>query len=336
MACPVVSCYRLRIGLLLVLSLGCAGESDSGRANPCLDLALEERAKLPAITQVETWRQNRVVGPEDAGAPSVVRLLSGDVRIFWNAPAAGGIASATSSDGWSFTDDPGLRVANGASDSLDALASHPWVVAAASGQTQGYRLYYQAKPAAQDSSFRIMSAWSANGLDFAKEGIRIDVGAETGLLHAAHGRAIQLDDGRFRMWFSASLITDGGPADILGALSTDGGLSWALDQQPLLPDGHDPAIARIGAQYHMYTSYLARNLIHLVSDDGFSFRSVAWVELYDAAGTYYEEFGDVDVMSFGGSDFATADLRLFGSGKLCGSTTGLRGQAIMVRAQAAS
>jgi hypothetical protein len=241
-----------------------------------------------------------------------VPLAAGGYRIFWNDMPARGITSASSPDGLSFTKEAGLRLANGQSGDLDCIASHPWVIPV----TGGYRMFYQgnancdAQPNQQQPVYRIFSAFSADGLTFAREGVRVDIGAANGLAAAAHGRVLRLADGRYRLYFSANFIGKDGPADILGATSTDEGLTWELDAQPILERGHDPTVIALEGKIYLYTTFLGDNFVILESADGFAFTPTSWVEFYDAAGQRIEEFGDADMLQL-----PDGQVVIYGSGK---------------------
>jgi hypothetical protein len=274
------------------------------------DLHQAERAFLPQVTAVEKWVELGIISQRQNFAPSIVKLNEGGYRIFWNDMLAGGITSAVSPDGLAFTADSGLRFASGQQGDLDCTASHPWVIAVAGG----YRMYYQGNEDCNPQpnsipTYRIFSAFSGDGLSFTREGVRVDIGESTGLTQAAHGRVLLLADGRYRMWFSANFTGKNGPADILGATSTDG-LTWTLDSAPTIERAHDPTVIRIGDKIYIYTTFLGDNFVILESTDGFAFTPVSWVEFYNAAGERIEEFGDADILL---ND--DGKLLIYGSGK---------------------
>lgn len=270
----------------------------------------EERKFLPEVTAVQKWKEIDIISERQNFAPSIIQLSKGGYRIYWNDAKAGGLTSKYSSDLRVFVKEGGVRLADGKKGSLDCVASHPWVVDAPGG----YRMYYQGNATCnrgpgQAPVYRIFSAFSEDGLNFKREGIRVDIGRSTGLSQAAHGRILRMDDGRLRLFFSASFTGKKGPADILGASSTDG-LSWALDDKAILERGHDPAVIRVGRTIYLYCTFLRDNLLVLDSSDGFHFTAKSWLEFYNGAGERIEEFGDIDIIQ--GED---GKLRIFGSGK---------------------
>lgn len=170
--------------------------------------------------------------------------------------------------------------------------------------------------------FKIYTAFSTDGLNFEKEGISVDVGEENGLTHAGHGRIIKLEDGTYRMYFSANFIGRNLPADILGASSMDG-LNWELDENPILEMGHDPSVVEVDGKIHIYTAFLGKNMVHLVSDDGYNFELVAWMDFYQED-TRFKEFGNPEAFLL-----PDGDVAIYSSGLLEGETSGISGILIM-------
>lgn len=273
----------------------------------------EERSRLSQVTNIEKWQLKEKQAAERTFAPSIVRLSDGRYRMYSNGPGFKGIDSFISTDGLRFMKEPGFRLTGtGKSGDPNCSISHVWVVPV----SQGYRMYYQANSvcdwkgddlAKGEPEFKIMSAFSQNGLDFTHEkGLRVDTGAE--LVQAAHGRIVKLSDGTLRMYFSANSRPHG-PSDIMGATSKDG-LTWTIDPQPTLLTAHDPTVISQGGKVIMYTSYDRFNMLKLVSDDGIKFTPVAWVEFQDETGVAIDNAADVDVaLSSGGT------LRIYGSWK---------------------
>jgi hypothetical protein len=264
---------------------------------------------LPQVTAVQTWKEIAVIGERENFAPSILKLRDGTYRIYWNSVRENGVTSASSRDGIAFTKDSGVRLKSGAAGEKDCIASHPWVVA----MGNGYRMYYQGDAKCQRAQneqpeFRVLSAFSSDGLNFTKEGVRVEIGAN-GLTQAAHGRVLRMDDGTYRMWFSANFAGKNAPADILGASSKDG-LTWTLDAKPTLERAHDPTVTKLGGKIYIYTTFLGDNFVILESFDGFNFTPTSWVDFYDKNGKRYEEFGDVDILQL-----ADGRLLMYGSGK---------------------
>jgi hypothetical protein len=94
-------------------------------ATPTVDEIMRDRAMFPQLTQVERWVVMGDAGKPGVFAPDIVPLYEGGYRIFWNDFQAGGITSATTSDGITFVNDDGLRLANGSEGDLACIVSHP-------------------------------------------------------------------------------------------------------------------------------------------------------------------------------------------------------------------
>lgn len=278
---------------------------------PTLDgLRGRERSFLPFVNQQQKWNEIAIISKKENFAPSIVKLKEGGYRIFWNDAPLKGVTSATSRDGITFAPDAGLRLLNSKQGDLDCIASHPWVVA----MNDGYRMYYQGnadcdpRPNSQPV-YRVFSAFSKDGLNFTREGVRIDIGNATGLSAAAHGRILKLKDGSYRMYFSANFIGKEQPADVLGATSSDG-LTWRLDARPILERAHDPTVIQIQEKIFIYTTFLGDNFVILESSDGYEFTPTTWLDFYGKSGKRIEEFGDADILQL-----PDGKLLIYGSGK---------------------
>lgn len=285
--------------------------------------AKNERALLPSVTAVERWEQSGgSISGTDNFAPGIVALNEGGYRMYWNDWPNGGIASATTADGITFVSDAGLRIAD-TGEGNGCIASHPWLVAL----PEGYRMYYGSRcERGVSDDVDILSAYSADGVTFVPEGTVVGVGEATGLAFAGHGRVLTLEDGTYRLYFSANTdaMREGEPSAILGATSDDG-IEWTLDDALTLEMGHDPAIVWHDGKAHMYASFLAKNTLHLVSEDGYRFVPVAWMEFYDEEGNRFEEFGDVEALA------VEDEVFLYGGGKLVESRDGFPGLIRMIQ-----
>ncbi len=309
---------RRNIILFFVLMLGLvACQEQNLAASPEVQKRLlEERGTLPAITAIQKWKQIETISRPEHSMPSLVPLIQGDYRIFWNTPSLDGIGSATTTNGLIVNTDEGARLTHAATGQLDCVVSNPWVIQIA----QGYRMYYQAQAdlcdgrARQSSdprpAYRIMSAFSTDGKTFFREpGIRVDIGTATGLSSAGRGSVIQLDDGSYRMYFEASLIGSEDTDRILSASSTDG-LNWQVDTQPILEGAHSPAAIQIENTVYIYAHYMTDNVLLLQSADARTFTPAGWIEFYNGQGNRIVEFISGDIL-----DFPDGQLYLFGSGK---------------------
>ncbi|MDP2730187.1 MAG: hypothetical protein Q8O55_06880 [Dehalococcoidales bacterium] len=176
---------------------------------------------------------------EDATVPNIHRPEDGRFRMYYGGP--GGILSAISDDGLTFTKEPGVRVPSGSMGTSEAIASDPSVVVLKDGRV---RLYYKGAtgPGGPGQSVhRIFSAVSTDGLSFEKEGIRIDSQQTPDRGWASVPETVVLPDGRVRLYY----VSDGLDVKhgIVSVISEDG-LSFTREG-PVLTGFVDPSIVRL-------------------------------------------------------------------------------------------
>jgi hypothetical protein len=185
------------------------------------------------------WTVDPGIRLEDATVPNVYRLEDGRLRMYYGGP--GGILSAISDDGLTFTKEPGVRVPAGDLGSPEAIASDPTVVTLKDG---GMRMYYKGAtgPGGPDQSVHsVFSAVSADSLRFEKEGIRIDSQQTPDRGWASVPEAIALLDGGVRLYY----VSDGLDVKhgVVYAISEDG-LNFTREG-PVLTGFVDPAVVRL-------------------------------------------------------------------------------------------
>ena len=145
------------------------------------------------------------------GAPRCLHLDPGPgggprYRLYASAFHTHHIVSAVSVDGLSFDPEPGVRIARDeALQSFEVYA--PEVLLLGSG---GYRMYYAgwvSAPEVQVGSKyhgRIFSAYSDDGLHWSKDSaVCVDNGGRWDAVKASEPCVIDLDDGRFRLFYEA-------------------------------------------------------------------------------------------------------------------------------------
>lgn len=299
---------------LICVSSVCAGfERENFSEDQIKQKALVDRLRLPQVKAIEKWTVKVKNVVPRTFAPSLVRLSDGRYRMYSNAFGFTGIDSYISEDGINFTKEAGLRLSGtGKNGDPHCSISHPWVIPV----SQGYRMYYQANAvcdwqgdamAKGEPEFKIMSAFSKNGLDFTHDsGFRVDT--VNGLVQVAHGRILTLKDGTLRMYFSAN-TRPRSPSHIMGASSRNG-LTWKVDDQATIMTAHDPTVIRQGEKIIMYTAYDMFNTLKLESNDGYHFTPVAWMEFQDEMGTAIQRVDDIDVIVG-----PNGDVRIYGSWK---------------------
>lgn len=226
--------------LLLACAVFCMSSAGSGQSN------LLRATAIPS----STWTKEPGVridrgppgSPDDrkASTPHVIRLHDGTLRMYYSGP---GILSAHSSDGFTWTKEPGIRVPVGIPGQLSDVV-HPFVFSLPAG---GYRMYYECS--SDDRFYDIRSAVSPDGMNWSvEEGVRLRHESEP------QGGAGGMDDpfvveidGGLRMYYVAF---DGVNTRILSALSSDG-LRWRLESGVRVDIGPAGSADQLGAS-HFY------------------------------------------------------------------------------------
>lgn len=297
----------------LLLLVACQPQAAAPDPQAAANRRQEERATLAAVTTVQKWQQDALISQAENFAPSIIPLDNGDYRIYWNTPSLNGIGSATSPDGLRFNTDDNARLINALSGQADCSMGKPWVIPV----VNGYRMYFQGQPDKCNApvtgivpNARIFSAFSSDGKDFTREsGVRIDIGDVTGLTAAGHGRVIQLDDGSFRMIFTALLPGKGTTPYLMTATSIDT-IAWTVDSKPIIENGYDPTALQVESTVNLYVSYMTENTLLLQSTDGgLTFTPTAWLEFYDTQNKLITGMRDLDII-----DIADGSLVIYGSG----------------------
>lgn len=214
---------------------------------------------------------------QDASVPSVIKLSDGRFRIYYCGP--GGIVSALSSDGLSFTKETGTRlVPIGPLGNDESVVCDPSVIQLADGR---FRMYYKGGTSGAgpgESVQKIYSAVSSDGLSFQRERLVIDSTQQDDSF-ASVPEAILLADGKTRVYF----VSDGAYVGhgIVSASSADG-LTFTRDATKVvafvdpsitkLPDGRLMLIApTIPVLPGGVTASVSPGIYALVSQDGITF-----------------------------------------------------------------
>jgi len=199
----------------------------------------EPESKEP--TTQFTWAVDPGVRLEDATVPNILRLDDGRFRLYYGGP--GGILSAISQDGLTFTKEAGVRVSSGSAGSAEMIVSDPTLVKLKDGRV---RMYYKGATSGGSPGqavHSIFSAISTDGLRFEKEGIRIDSQKTPDGGWASVPEAVLLPDGKVRIYY----VSDGADIGhgIVSAISEDG-INFTREG-PVLPGFVDPAVIKIAS-----------------------------------------------------------------------------------------
>ncbi|MDD5593928.1 MAG: hypothetical protein PHG97_04250 [Candidatus Margulisbacteria bacterium] len=212
--------------------------------------------KTDSSTETGVWKVESGIRIVDGVSTSTVKLSNGSYRTYY--VGSGGILSAISTDGLTFTLESGKRVDVGAPGEPDsAQAVNPCVVAL----SDGYRMYYDgldgSDPSSHTACRRVLSAVSSDGLVFTKEGIRID--SKSDLIDndkASVPDIIKLANGNYLMAYVYDMY---GANSIRAAISTNEGNSitthgaWTrLSTCELGANAMDPDLIYINGILKMY------------------------------------------------------------------------------------
>lgn len=183
--------------------------------------------------------------PDGSGMPRVVANPSGGWRLFFS--SGGGIKSAVSPDGLTFTIESGVRVtqeAAGFTGTTVSATTGPTVIRLADGR---YRMYFSDLPRPGDppGGHRIKSAVATDQLTWTVDpGIRIGPGAPVLTESAEHPFALANPDGSMTLYYGK--FTGGGsasPEGLYQSTSTDG-LTFEQETYDVF-FGNDPDALRL-------------------------------------------------------------------------------------------
>jgi hypothetical protein len=208
------------------------------------------------------------------GIPRIVVLPDGRYRLY--TPSAQGLQAATSTDGFTFVDEPGTY----------GPISDAAVIYLRDG---GFRFLW---PNGPNGSQALVSATSSDGLSFTHEpGERFrPAPQDAGFVQVPH--AVLLTDGRWRLYYVADWFGAGGspfPNNTRTAISSDEGLTWTAESNTGTDrDTVDPDVVHLaGGGYRLY--YKERESFRAAdSADGVSFPSsgVSGRAVLDAASRF--------------------------------------------------
>lgn len=203
---------------------------------PAPDVASPQVA-APSVFKFE-WTKDPGTRVSDGSVPYVHRLKDGRFRLYYC--GAGGILSSISTDGLNFEKEPGVRIAPvGGSGNVESMVCDATVIDLPDGKT---RMYYKGAngPGGPGHALhKVLSAISSDGLNFQKEGLRIDSEKTGDGGWSSVPEAIKLPDGRIRIFYvSGDFEAMGGT---MSAISQDG-LNFQKETGARVKNLVDPAL----------------------------------------------------------------------------------------------
>jgi hypothetical protein len=165
------------------------------------------------------WTEDSGTRISDGSVPYVHRLKDGRFRLYYC--GAGGILSAVSADGLNFEKEPGVRIAPaGGMGYAESMVCDATVIDLPDGKIRMYYKGADGQGGPGQALHKVFSAISSDGLNFQKEGLRIDSEKTGDRGWTSVPEAIKLPDGRVRIYYvSGDFEALGG---IMSAVSNDG------------------------------------------------------------------------------------------------------------------
>ena len=184
------------------------------------------REVIPSESVAKTlsfsWEKDSGSRITDGSVPFVHRLKDGKVRLYYC--SSNQIVSAISGDGLTFTKEQGVRISPGTG--FESIVCDPTIVDLQDGKM---RMYYKGADTMMggpgNSIHKIYSAVSSDGLNFQKEGLRIDSETSGDSGWASVPDAIILPDGRVRLYY----VTAGNMQHGIGSAISDDGLNFVKE-----------------------------------------------------------------------------------------------------------
>jgi len=217
-----------------------------------------------------SWQKDESSRIVDGSVPFIHRLKDRKVRLYYCKDDE--ILSAISSNGLTFSKESGVRISAGTG--FESHVCDPTMVDLPNGKA---RMYYKGadtmKPG-PGSIHKIYSAISSDGLNFQKEGLRIDSETSGDNGWASVPDALMLPDGRVRIYY---VTAAGGQQGIGSAISSDG-LHFVKEPGIRVENLVDPALVKIGDKYLLFAASIderfarvPKGIYYLESSDGLNF-----------------------------------------------------------------
>ena len=255
------------------------------------------RRTVPDVSDLkvaETWRFEYDVATDGAFVPDIADY-KGKLFMYLALGGDRGVVSFSSLDGKTWTQDAGVRVAEGKGLSY----GHPYT---AVGPDSKLYLFVQTATQGTRGPYHVSVCESTDGIHFSQPRAIIR-GEDFGGNHAAHGRILRLKDGRYLLAVSAGYD----PPDPRSWAGAGSQLAYSDDLKqwefaPTFFAGcHDPTFATSRGTVRLYCQFQGRTLLRFDSPDGYRWDSehpVGRVEFLDWNGDLIDRVDDIDAHTF--------------------------------------
>lgn len=282
-----IKCFTLCLILVLAIS-GCG-------------TSLKQNVSTSPSETTTDWTKEDGKRLENVISSSTIKLQNATYRMYYTAES--GIKSATSPDGLNFTIEDDFRISPGEEGDPDSVsATNPEVVIL---PDRTYRIYYTG----YDGTYRkICSATSADGLLWAKEGVRIDSEGAPDNNIADVPTVIRLDDGSYRMYYVYDWYGDN---SIRGATSADGLVWTKFDVTGFSQDDMDPEVILLAngnlklfyATPATQTSQEPMYIYSATSSDGIDWTKDEGARIIPTKAAEGDLVGDPDIVAINGTRY---------------------------------
>ena len=253
----------LHLLLITVFVSGCA------RSQPTQPLTVTTQSKFEF-----EWSEDSGTRVANGSVPYIYKLKDGRFRLYYCGGAE--ILSAISSDGLNFEKEAGVRIAP--SGGQESMVCDATIVELSDGRVRMYYKGASGQGGPGQALHKVFSAVSKDGLNFEKEGLRIDSESTGDGGWASVPEAIKLPDGRVRIYYvSNDPEAEGG---IMSAVSEDG-LNFQKESGARLKGFVDPAVIILPNGKYLFLAIpipevaeergISVGIYSFISDDGLTF-----------------------------------------------------------------